>query len=452
MKVLLFNIKGRSDRKCINKDLAGGMGTGTWIGNSLRARIFEYVKRKNVVLPEITIAYIAAIFKKAGWKVELVEVGAGLDFNIEKADLVLVPSSIVDCRHELEIIKVLKEREFYVGVFGTFASAVPEFFLADADFVIRGEPEAGILKIISDSRLPRGILEVQPVQDINSLPYPDWSLFPVKKYSYSPALNKKPVLVMLSSRGCPYGCCFYCPYPVNSGRKVRSRSPQNVIEEMEYLKNNYGVRAIDFRDPIFTINRERILKFAGELIKRKMDIIWSCETRVDCLDENLLKVMYQAGLRHINIGVESASPGVLKKSSRLPADIGHENRIVEFCHKNGISIAAFYIIGMEGDTEETVEETINYAKKLNTLVAQFTISTPYPGTAFFEKTKSQGQINTFDWEQYDAYSPVLKHEFLSGQKLLALKEEAFVSYYFRPAYLLRHMPKYFFEKFLLWPF
>ena len=452
MKVLLFNIKGRSDRKCINKDLAGGMGTGTWIGDSLRARIFEYVKRKNVVLPEITIAYIAAIFKKAGWEVQLVEVGAGLDFNVEKADLVLVPSSIVDCRHELGIIKVLKKKGFYVGVFGTFASAVPEFFLADADFVIRGEPEAGILKIISDSRLPKGLLEVQPVQDIDSLPYPDWSLFPVKKYSYSPALNKKPVLVMLSSRGCPYGCCFYCPYPVNSGRKVRSRSPQNVIEEMEYLKNNYGVRAIDFRDPIFTINRERILKFAGELIKRKMDIIWSCETRVDCLDENLLKVMYQAGLRHINIGVESASPGVLKKSSRLPADIGHENRIVEFCHKNGISIAAFYIIGMEGDTEETVEETINYAKKLNTLVAQFTISTPYPGTAFFEKTKSQGQINTFDWEQYDAYSPVLKHEFLSGQKLLALKEEAFVSYYFRPAYLLRHMPKYFFEKFLLWPF
>jgi len=107
---------------------------------------------------------------------------------------------------------------------------------------------------------------------------------------------------------------------------------------------------------------------------------------------------------------------------------------------------------MEGDTEETVEETINYAKKLNTLVAQFTISTPYPGTAFFEKLKNEGKMNTFDWEEYDAYTPVSEHEFLSGQKLLALKEEAFVSYYFRPAYLLRHMPKYFFEKFLLWPF
>jgi len=161
--------------------------------------------------------------------------------------------------------------------------------------------------------------------------------------------------------------------------------------------------------------------------------------------------MYQAGLRHINIGVESASHDVLKKSSRLPIEVAHQNKIIEFCHKNGISIAAFYIIGMEGDTEKSVLRTIDYAKKLNTLVAQFTISTPYPGTAFFEKLKSEGKINTFDWEQYDGYSPVLKHETLSAKKMLSLKEKAFVSYYFRPAYLLMHMPKYFFEKFL-WPF
>ena len=448
MKVLLFNIKGSSDRKCINKDLAGGMGTGTWIGDSWRARIFEYVKRKNVVLPEITTAYIAAIFKKAGWEVQLVEVGQGLDFSAGKADLALIPSSIVDCCHELEIIKILKGKGFYVGVYGTFASALPEFFLSDTDFVIRGEAEAGILKIISDGKLSKGVLDVQPVENLDGLPYPDWSLFPVKKYSYSPALNKKPVLVMLSSRGCPYSCCFYCPYPSNSGKKARFRSVENVVAEMEYLKNKYGIRAIDFRDPIFTLNKERTLKLASELIKRKLDIVWSCETRVDCLDEDLLEIMYQAGLRHINIGVESVSTEVLKKSSRLGAEISHQNKIISFCHGRGISIATFYIIGMEGDTEQSVSETIDYAKKLNTLVAQFTISTPYPGTAFFDRLKSEGKINSFDWEQYDAYSPVLKHEILSAQKLLSLKEKAFVSYYFRSAYLLRHMPKYFFKKFL----
>jgi radical SAM superfamily enzyme YgiQ (UPF0313 family) len=451
MKVLLLSIRGASTRKTINKDLGGGMGTGTWIGDSWRARLFEYVKRKNVILPEITTAYLVAIFKRAGWEVDLIEVGEGIDFEAGRADLVLVPSSIVDCNHELAIVKILKNKNYYVGVYGTFASAIPLFFLSDSDFVIRGESEAGILKIVSDGKLPKGILEVTPIENLDSLPFPDWSLFPIKKYSYSPALNKKPVTLMLSSRGCPYGCCYYCPYPLNSGRKVRLRSIENVIDEMEYLKKSYGILAIDFRDPIFTLNKERTLRFVKELIKRKSDIIWSCETRVDCLDEDLLRIMYQAGLRHINIGVESASHEVLKKSNRLPIEISHQNNIIRFCHKNGISVAAFYILGMEGDTIESVLGTIDYAKKLNTLVAQFTISTPYPGTAFFAKMKKENRINTFDWEQYDAYTPVIKHDFLSGNELLALKEKAFVSYYFRPSYLLKHMPKYFFEKFL-WPF
>jgi radical SAM superfamily enzyme YgiQ (UPF0313 family) len=289
---------------------------------------------------------------------------------------------------------------------------------------------------------------VQPVENLDVLPFPDWSLFPIKKYSYSPALNKKPVTVMLSSRGCPYSCCFYCPYPMNSGKKIRLRSIENVTGEMEYLKNKYGIKAVDFRDPIFTLNRERTLKFSYELIKKNLNIIWSCETRIDCLDENLLKTMYQAGLRHLNLGIESASKEVLKKSSRLPIEINQQDKIIFFCHNKGISIATFYIIGMDSDTEESVLKTIDYAKKLNTLVAQFTISTPYPGTDFFEKLKREGKINTFDWEQYDGYSPVFNHEFLSAQNLLALKEKAFVSYYFRSAYLFRHMPKYFFEKFL----
>lgn len=117
----------------------------------------------------------------------------------------------------------------------------------------------------------------------------------------------------------------------------------------------------------------------------------------------------------------------------------------------GISIAAFYIIGMENDTWESVEATIKYAKKLNTLVAQFTISTPYPGTRFYDQMKKNGLITEGRWSEYDAYTPVFKHKNLSREDLLELKEKAFTSYYFRPAYLLRHMPKYIIRKFL-WPF
>jgi len=445
MKVILLDIKGASTRKCINKDLSGGMGTGTWVGDSFLARVFERVKKTNVILPEITNAYLVAIFKKFGWEIKVIEVKEGLENFQEEADLVLVPSSIVDCRHELEIIKELKAKSFYVGVFGSFATAVPEFF-SSADFVIKGEPEAGVWQIASQNLLPKGIMSVAAVEDLDSLPYPNWSLFPIKKYSYSPALNKKPVLAMLASRGCPHSCGFYCPYSINSGRRWRARSIESVISEMEYLKKNYNVKAIDFRDPIFTLSRQRAVSLAQEMIKKNLEIIWSCETRIDSLDKELILLMKQAGLRHINVGVESFSEEVLKKSQRLPIRAAHQEEIISFCHKNGISIAAFYIIGLEGDTKVSINQTIEYAKKLNTLVAQFTISTPYPGTEFFNQAKEQGRLLTQDFEQYDIYTPVLKHDNLSPADRLALKEKAFVSYYFRPRYLLAHMPKFIWQK------
>lgn len=445
MKVILLNIKAAAGRKCVNKDLAGGLGTGTWVGDSLRARIFEWVKKNNVVLPELAIAYLAAIFKKFGWAVKVVE---AIDNFNEPADLVLTPSSIVDCQHELAVIRDLKKSGYYVGVYGTFATSVPEFFLDKADFIIEGEPEAGALKIASEKFLPKGLMAVTSVQDLDFLPFPDWSLFPIDKYSYSPALNKKPVVAMLASRGCPYSCVFYCPYSITSGKKWRARSIDNVIDEMEYLKRDYKVKAIDFRDPTFTLNRERTIKLAQEIAKRKLGIIWSCETRIDCLDEELLWQMKQAGLRHINVGVESFSEEVLRKSKRLPIKIAHQEKIISFCHKNGITVAAFYIIGLAGDTLESVRQTIRYAKKLNTLVAQFTIGTPYPGTEFFEKIKQEGRLLEKDWQEFDTYNSVYQHENLGREELLALKEEAFVSYYFRPLYLLTHMPKFIIEKLL----
>ena len=271
MKVLLLDIKGAKIRKCINKDLSGGMGTGTWVGDSFLARVFERVKKTNVILPEITNAYLVAIFKKFGWEVEVIEIKNGLENFQAKADLVLVPSSIVDCRHELAIVRGFKAKSFYVGVFGSFATAVPEFF-SSADFVIKGEPEAGVWEIAAKNFLPKGIMEVAPIQDLDCLPYPDWSQFPIKKYSYSPALNKKPVVAMLTSRGCPHSCGFYCPYSINSGKKWRPRSIENVLGEMEYLKKNYNVKAIDFRDPIFTLNRERTVNLVQEMIKNNVTL------------------------------------------------------------------------------------------------------------------------------------------------------------------------------------
>jgi len=451
MRVAIASVRPRSEKKCINKDLAGGLGTGTWVGGSWRARLFEYVKRKNVVLPEISAAYLTAIFKKNNWPVKFLEITSAEELLSLEADLVLISTSIVDCANELAVVKKLKARGYQVGVFGTFASVVPEYFSQDADFVIKGEPEAGALEIIKRNAVPQGIISVSQVTELDSLPYPDWHQFPVKKYSYSPALNRRPMLPMLASRGCPHSCFYYCPYPINFGRQYRSRSVQNVIGEIEHLKKEYNVAAIDFRDPIFTLNRERTLQLVRQIKQKNFNIIWSCETRIDCLDKELILEMQAAGLKHLNLGVESADPAVLKGSSRLPAEINHQQDILAFCQRRGITVAAFYIIGLQDDTESSVRQTIEYAKKQNTLVAQFAVATPYPGTAFFDDLKKAGRLTEDNWEEYDEYTPVFKHKNLSREKILALKEKAFVSYYFRPAYLFKNMPKFLKEK-ILWKF
>lgn len=451
MKVLLFEIQARNRKKCVNKDLAGGMGTGTWIGNSFRARVFEYIKKKNVVLPEITTAYLVAIFRRAGWEVKLIKMGKESVVSKEDADLVLVPSSIVDCYHEREIVREIKKKGLRVGVYGTFATIMPDFFLSDVDFVIKGEAEAGVLKIIAEKEFPKGLFEAGQVENLDDLPFPDWDLFPLKNYSYSPALNKKPVTVMLTSRGCPHSCSYYCAYPILAGTRLRLRSLNHVIEEIKYLVEKYNIKAIDFRDPLFTCHKQRVKDFAERLINDKIKIIWSCETRLDQIDKDLLKIMHQAGLRNINVGIESSDPEILKKSQRLPIVNDYQEEMIAHCHRLGISVAAFYLIGLEDDTEESIERTVAYAKRLNTQVAQFAIVTPYPGTDFFAKLNTEGRIISCNWEDYDEYTPVFRHNFLTSQRLLSLKEWAFNSYYFRLFYLLKHMPKFFWEK-LLWLF
>lgn len=161
--------------------------------------------------------------------------------------------------------------------------------------------------------------------------------------------------------------------------------------------------------------------------------------------------MKSAGLKNFNIGIESSSEEILKKSRRLPIKINHQEEIIEYCHKNGISIAAFYILGLEDDTTESINSTINYSQKLNTLVAQFSISTPYPNTEFYSKLSKEQRIIESNWQRYDSYTPVYRHNNIDKKDLLNLKEKAFVSYYFRLPYILKHMPKYVFEKFL-WPY
>jgi len=369
-------------------------------------------------------AYLAAIFARAGHEVKYVE------DKIEKADIVFLASSMVDYENEINWIKKIKASGSKIGVIGPFAGQKPELYLRYADFVIVGEPESAAIKIASGEIDPKGIIKEKIIDDLDILPFPKWDIFPVSKYSYVPALRQKPFLPILSSRSCPYNC-NYCPYLVMYS-KYRMRSANNVLEEIKYLHDNFGIKAMLFRDPIFSLNRPRTERIIQGLINMDLGIRWACETRLDHLDEALLDLMYKAGVRVINVGVESSDYDILKKATRKPIEIEHQEKIIKYCEKIGIRVTAFYIFGLPDDTVESIKNTIKYAKKLNTHAAQFFLSTPFPGTQFYQQTEDK--IFDHDWKHFDCYTPVMNHKNLSPEELLKLKEKAFVSYYYRPRY------------------
>jgi len=193
---------------------------------------------------------------------------------------------------------------------------------------------------------------------------------------------------------------------------------------------------VQFRDPLFGVKKGLIEEFSAELKSRKVNIEWGMETRLDLLNEDNLSMMFDVGLRLINVGVETKDPFVAKQNKRKLVKEHYQERIVDYCRKKGIKVAAFYILGLESDTEETIKETIKYAISLNTFLARFSISTPYPGTAFFDDLNSAGRILTHEYEEYTQFNLVYEHQNLTPTQAKSLLEYAYRRYYIRPSFFI----------------
>jgi anaerobic magnesium-protoporphyrin IX monomethyl ester cyclase len=210
-----------------------------------------------------------------------------------------------------------------------------------------------------------------------------------------------------------------------------------VADEMAYLERTFGARSVLFRDPVFSLDKKRAAELAEAVSARRLGIEWACETHLARLDEELVDLMAAAGCRGINVGIESVDPNVLKSVKRYSDDFSHQEAIIRYCETKGIRIGAFYIFGNPEDTKETIRATIAYAQALETSYAQFTLNTPYVGTAYYEVMRPK-LIET-QWERYDIYTPTFEHAHLTKEELLELKEEAYRRYYFRPSWISRHL-------------
>ncbi|MBF0196277.1 MAG: radical SAM protein [Planctomycetes bacterium] len=243
--------------------------------------------------------------------------------------------------------------------------------------------------------------------------------------------------LLATSRGCPFNCGF-CATRVVWDKKVRSRSKDNIIEEIQECVHKYGISTFHFTDELFTSNRRRVWELCEAILEMHLNIKWVCTARAQGLDLETLKLMKRAGCHEISFGIESGNQTMLNSIDKH-LDLKKAADIISLTKKAGIITHATYMFGYIGETEQTMQETLDFAKSLNTHVAGFFIASPLPGTPLYEEASQKGYLRkSATWIDYSPLSnqkSVLELPTLSTYKIRSFHRNALKKYYTRPSYI-----------------
>jgi len=427
-----------TNQRGISKDFAGGFGVGMFNGTaSIRQRLVRWGYRRDCRPVALNYAYLAAIFRRLGHTCEYC-----VDRLPSDADVYIFNPALQTIDLELSAIKSVLKRtpRSRVLVVGAVAHALPDWFHLKGVTVLRGEPEQllGRFHEVLGSQQP--VMDVGAVRDLDELPWPDWSIFPHRRFTVRYDFTRFPTGLIQQSRGCTF-TCNYCPYIAVENR-TRFRSPDQVAAEMADGIRRYGLRSFKFRDPLFGLDRRRVLRLAeliGHLPRR---IQFSIESRIDLLRPETLQILRDVGLTAVTVGIETPREDTLRYHHRVPIKDDKQTEFIERCRSLGIRTVAGFMIGFPDDTEQSIQQVLNYACKINPTFANFNIVTPYPGTAFFDQIKPQ--IADPRLEHYDVYHPVLQYRHLTASQVTELHARCFERFYFRMRYLRANAH-------LLWP-
>ena len=351
---------------------------------------------------------------------------------------------------------------------GDHVTALPEETLSvypEIDFGVFGEGEITFLELLKG--LEKGLDDYSSIQglvfrkdgaikknaprplisDINELPIPAYDLLPMDKY-VSPAhhaifLDKEvklnPFTIFFSLRGCPYRC-KYCASKVMWERRVRYRSVEKTMEEIDYLIKNFGIKCLEFNDENFIINKPRMKRLISELKKRKEEhgVYWNCLTRVDSVDLETLKDMKDAGCYFIRFGVESGDQRMLDLMSK-DITVEQVKHAFKLTKEAGIACSASFIIGYPGETWETFRNTLNLAIEIDPTLAFFFVAIPIVGTELYDEAVEKGLILNSDWNGWVqmAETPIMRNEALSSDELIKMRNMSYKKFYLRPKYVLK---------------
>ena len=346
--------------------------------------------------------------------------------QLKKDILVVLRCGAVEYVAE-ELMK--KEKTIDVVFYGETDFTLYEL-LANADKnKIKGVFYRENIKIVKTAKRPF-------LEDMESLPIVDRSL--IKNKLYIRPDNGKPLGLIETSRGCPYSCIF-CLTPYTYGHLHRRRRVSSIIKEIRICVEDYGILDFHFKSDIFSFNKEWIIELCNEIMKNNLKIRWFANSRVDSIDDNLLKVMKKSGCFALAIGVESGSKYILNKIKKNITLEGIEKAFLS-CKKNKIRTYAYFIIGFPWDTKYTVTETVKLCKKIDPDYIDFFYPFAFQGTELYKIIKDLGLIKNEVVENIRRKSyigfqfPTLT---LSKEELNKLRREALKSFYFRPRYVLR---------------
>lgn len=359
--------------------------------------------------PPLGLAYIAAVLEKDGHSVKIFDLTLDHDISLENKmediikfspDIIGISAMTHSYSNATKIALYLKTMTKASIVFGgPHPTIMSEDVLQNkfVDFVIIGEGEETFLKICQNfySKEFKGIdglcykdngnLIIQSknsfIKDIDNIPFPARHLLRLDRYKLIDDHGNQMITIM-SSRGCPYGCT-YC-YKGLFGKMYRQRSPKNIIDEIKYCIEEFGHKSFYFIDDLFTLNEKRVEELTRAIRDEKLDIRWKCLARVNNATPDMFKHMKSAGCYEVHFGIESGNQNIL---NRVRKGITLEQVInaVKYCKDANMKTKGYFMIGMPGDSIDSIGDTLNFAKELDLDDAMFSITTPFPGTELWEK-------------------------------------------------------------------
>jgi radical SAM superfamily enzyme YgiQ (UPF0313 family) len=414
--------------------------------------------------PPIGLAYMAAVLEQNDFEVKIFDCPV-CEIDQEKLKteldslqptLIGISSMTSTVESALESARVAKEAcpDAKVLMGGPHATFEDKQILTEekaVDIVVRGEGEETILELAKQSPKLQKISQIKGItfrsdnqiiqapnrpfiQNLDALPRPAYKLIQVDKYR----ITGRKLLPIMSSRGCPFQCTF-CVASQMFGAPFRARSAKSVLDELEWLRDEYGAEGISFQDDTLTFDSERAIQICDGIVDRKINLPWGCGTRADMVTKELLAKMSKAHCNEIYFGIESGCQRIRDAVKKRVTTDQCENAI-KWAKEIGMFVTASVILGYPGETKETLQETFDFLCKVEPDDVYLCHATPFPGTELRALVESNGWKMAEDWKLYNTANPIFEDPILPAKEIAQMRRN-FYNKFYSPQYIMRQAVK-----------